>query len=68
MYVTKVDVKMTEISIQWSFDSKGRQKKAIEGDEYFVGVRIKYKKESDKEYLTFPEDGSRILVEQVCSL
>ena len=40
----------------------------MEGDKYFVGVRIKYKKESDKEYLTFPEDGRRIPVEQVCSL
>ena len=58
--LTKVDVTETEIQVQWTFDSDGRSKRTAEERIYHVLVQIKYKKESDKEYLTHPEDGSKI--------
>ena len=48
-----MDVTETEIQVQWNFD-------LIEDKGYHVEVQIKYKQESDKEYLTHPEDGSKI--------
>ena len=65
MKLTKVDVAETEISIKWKFGSDGRSKRAAEKEQYFVGLQVKYKKESDKEYMTHPEDGSKIPAEQV---
>ena len=63
--LTKVDVTETEIQVQWSFDSDGRSKRTVEDKEYHVGVQIKYKKESDKMFLTHPEDGSKLAADQV---
>ena len=53
------------MQVQWRFDSKSRAKRAVVNKEYFVGVLIKYKKESDKEYLIYPEDGSKLSAEEV---
>ena len=54
----------TKIQVKWNFKSKGRLKQAVD-EGYSVGVQIKYKKESDKEYLTYPEDGNKLPADQV---
>ena len=64
----KVHVTETEIWIQWKFDSVWESKRVAEDPEYSVGVQIKYKKESDKEYLTYLEYGSKLPAEQVTHL
>ena len=59
-----MDVTETKIQVQWNFISEGRSKRAAD-ESYSVGVQIKYKKESDKEYLTYPEDGNKLPADQV---
>ena len=63
--LTKVDVTETEMQVQWKFDSDSRTKRAVGNKEYSVEVLIKYKKESDKEYSTYPEDGNKLLADKV---
>ena len=53
------------MQVQWRFDSDSRAKRAVGNKEYSVGVQIKYKKESDKQYSTYPEDGSKLPADQV---
>ena len=61
----KVNVTGTEVWIHWKFDSSGLSEQNLQDVENNVGVQIKYKKESDKEYLTYPEDGSKLNAEKV---
>ena len=61
----KVHVTGSEIWIHWKFDSSGWSMQNLQDVENNVGVQIKYKKESDKEYLTYPEDGSKLNAEKV---
>ena len=63
--LTKVDVMKTEIHVQWKYEADGRSKRSVADGKYAVGVQIKYKKESDKEYLSYPEDGSKLTAEKV---
>ena len=55
----------TEIQVQWKYDFFDRVKRSVEDGEYSVGVQIKYKKESAKQYSTYPEDGSKLPAVQV---
>ena len=57
--LTKVEVMETKIQVQWKYESKLRPKRDV-NDGYPVEVQIKCKKDSDKEYLIYPEDGSKI--------
>ena len=56
----KVHVTGTEIWVWWQFDFSDWSKQNVEDWNNNVGVQIKYKKESDKEYLTYPEDGRKL--------
>ena len=55
----------TEIQVQWKYDSLDRVERSVEDGKYSVGVQIKYKKESDNEYSTYPEDGNKLPADQV---
>ena len=55
----------TQMHVQWKYDSDAGSSRSVEDGEYSVRVQIKYKKESDKEYSTYPEFGSKIPAEQV---
>ena len=61
----KVNVTGTEVWIRWKFDSSGLSEQNLQDVENNVGVQIKYKKESDKEYLTYPEDGRKLNAEKI---
>ena len=61
----KVHVTGTGIWIKWKFDSSGWSMQNLQDAENNMGVEIKYNKESDKEYLTYPEDGSKLSAEKV---
>ena len=61
----RVRVTGLEVWIQWKFDSSGWSKQNLQEGKNNVGVQIKYKKESDKEYLTYPEDGGKLTAEKV---
>ena len=63
--LTRVDVMHTQMHVQWKYDSDAGSNRSVEDGEYSVRVQIKYKKESDKEYSTYPEVGSKIPAEQV---
>ena len=64
--ITKKEVTDTEIKVRWKFGTDGRRRKlATEDDGYSVGVQIQYKKNSDKEFQIYPEDGSKLPAEQV---
>ena len=63
--LTKVDVMKTEIHVQWKYKADDRSKRSVAYGKYSVGIQIKYKKEFDKEYLTYPKDGSNVPVDQV---
>ena len=55
----------TEIHVQWKYDSDDQSNLSVHDGEYSVGVQIKYKKGSDKQYSTYPEDGSKLPADQV---
>ena len=56
------------IRITWKFGGEKQRKPVAMDDGYSVAVQIKYKKESDKEYLTYPEDGTKLPAEEVTVL
>ena len=61
----KVHVTGTEIWVRWQFDFSDWSKQNVQDGKNNVGVQFKYKKESDKEYLTYPEDGRKLNAEKV---
>ena len=60
-----MDVGKTQIQVEWEFDTNSRSKRSTQDNGYTVGVRVQYKKESDKDFLIYPPDGSKLPAEKV---
>ena len=60
--LTRVDVMHTQMHVQWKYYSDAGSNRSVEDGEYSVRVQIKYKKEPDKEYSTYPELEAKFLL------